>query len=57
MEFSHGGFNQDMAKKCRSKWAKKCGSKWELGKMDRDLIRMWQKSVDLNGNLVKWIGL
>ena len=39
------GFNQDVAKKC--------GSKWELGKMDRTLIRMWQKSVGLNGNLAK----
>ena len=25
--------------------------------MDRALIRMWQKSVGLNGNLAKWIGL
>ena len=33
------------------------GSKWELGKMDRTLIRMWQKSVGLNGKLAKWIGL
>ena len=54
MEFSHSGFNQDVAKKCGSKWelgkmdsgfnqdvAKKCGSKWKLGKMDRALIRMW----------------
>ena len=49
MEFSHGGFNQDVAKKC--------GSKWELGKMDRALIRMWQKKLGLNGNLAKWIGL
>ena len=32
--------------------AKKCGSKWELGKMDRALIRMWQKSVGLNGNIL-----
>ena len=23
--------------------AKNCGSKWELGKMDKALIRMWQK--------------
>ena len=30
-------FNQDVAKKY--------GTKWELGKMDRALIRMWQKSV------------
>ena len=71
MEFSHGGFNQDEAKKYGSKWelskmdralynqdvTKKCGSKWELGKMDRALTRMWQKSVNLNGNLAKWIGL
>ena len=49
MEFSHGNFNQESAKKC--------GSKWELGKMDRALIRMWLKSVGLNGNLTKWIGL
>ena len=49
VEFSHGGFNQGVAKKC--------GSKWELGKMDRALIRMWQKSVGLNGNMAKWIGL
>ena len=35
MEISHGGFNPDVAKKC--------GSKWELGKMDKALIRMWQK--------------
>ena len=46
--FSHGGFNQDVAKKC--------GSKWELGKMDRALIRMWQKRVGLNGNLAKVLG-
>ena len=45
----NGGFNQDVAKKC--------GSKWELGKMDRALIRMWQNSVGLNWNLAKWIGL
>ena len=37
--------------------AKKCGSKLELGKMDRTLIRMWQKSVGPNWNLAKWIGL
>ena len=49
MEFSHGGFNQDVAKKY--------GSKWELDKMDRALFRMWQKSAGLNGNLAKWIGL
>ena len=40
---------------------------WKLGKnerfnqgdakTDRALIRMWQKSVGLNGNLAKWIGL
>ena len=49
LEFSHSCFNQD--------GAKKCGSKWELGKMDRALIRIWQNSVGLNGNLAKWIGL
>ena len=49
MEFSQDGFNQDVAKKC--------GSIWELGKMDRVLIRMWPKSVGLNGNLAKLIGL
>ena len=43
------GFNQDVTKKC--------GSKWELGKTVRALIRMWQKSVGLNGNLAKRIGL
>ena len=47
MGFSHGGFDQDVAKKI--------GSKWELGKMA--LIRMWQKSVGLNGYLAKCIGL
>ena len=70
MKLWHGGFNQDVAKKCESKlelgkmdraliwmWQKKCGSKWELGKMDRALIRMWQKCVGPNGNLEKWIGL
>ena len=49
------GINQDVAKKCGSKWElgkmdraltrmqqKRCGSKWELGKMDRVLIMMWQ---------------
>ena len=45
MEFSHGGFNEDEAKKF--------GSKWELGKMNRPLIRMWQKGVGLKGNLAK----
>ena len=49
MKFSHAGFNKDVAKKC--------GSESELGKMGRALIWMWQKSVGLNGNLVKWIGL
>ena len=64
MEFSHGGFNQDVAKKC--------GSKWKLGKMVRALIRMWQKvwvlmgtwpkCEGLNGNYARvlirtWIGL
>ena len=29
--------------------AKKCGSQWELGKMDRALIRVWQKSVGVMG--------
>ena len=45
MEFSNGGFIQDVAKKC--------GSKCELGKMDWALIRMWLKSAGLNGNLAK----
>ena len=36
--------------------AKKCGSKWELGKMERALNRMWQKSVGLNGNLQNGYG-
>ena len=49
MEFSHGGFNQGVEKNV---WVKV-----ELGKMDRALIRMWQKRVGLNGNLAKWIGL
>ena len=49
VEFSHGGFHQDVAKIC--------GSRLELGKMDRALMRMWQKSVGLNRNLAKWIGL
>ena len=52
------GFNQDVAKKCGSKWELgkmdraliriwqiSVGLKWELGKMDRALIRMWQKKV------------
>ena len=49
MEFNHGALNQDVAKKC--------GSKWKLDKMDRALIRVWQKSMGLNGNLAKLIGL
>ena len=47
------GLNQDVAKKC--------GSKWELGKMDRTLIRMWQKKGgskwEPDGNLAKCLGL
>ena len=69
MEFSHGRFNQDVAKTCGSEWehgkidralsrcGKKSGSKWEFGKMDRALITMWKNRVDPNGNLAKWIGL
>ena len=49
MEFIHGGFNQDVAKKC--------GSGWELGKMDRALIRMWQKVWVLMGTWQKCEGL
>ena len=49
MEFSHGGCNKDVAKKF--------GSKWEPGKIDRALIRVWQKRVGLNGSLAEWIGL
>ena len=37
--------------------AKKCGSKWELGKMDRALIRMWQKVWVLMGTWQKCEGL
>ena len=48
MEFSHGGFNQGVAKKC--------GSKWELSKMDRALIRMWQKEWVLMGTRQKCEG-
>ena len=43
------GFNQGVAKKF--------GSKWELGKMDRALIRMWQKVGVLMGTWQKSEGL
>ena len=39
------GFNQDVTKKC--------GSKWELGKMEKALIRMWQKGVGIDRNVAK----